>query len=61
VVDRKRKVCDLGIAWRIQNVPPHHVPGGIVQDHPEMVKPDNSVKRFGYAREQTSEVSASGD
>ena len=61
LVDRQRKVCDLGIAWRIQNVPPHHVAVGIVQDQAHMIKTDNSAKRFGYALEQTSEISAAGD
>jgi hypothetical protein len=61
LVHRQRKVCDFGIAWRIQNVPPHHVAVGIVQDQPNMIKTDNSAKRFGYALEQTSEISAAGD
>ena len=61
LVDRQLEARDYGIARRLQNMLPHHVAVRIVQAHPDVVKPDNPAKRFGYAREQTSQVSAAGD
>ena len=61
LVDRQPKARDDGIAGLIQNVPLHGVAVGIVQNQPDMIKADDSAKRFGYAREQTSQVSAAGD
>ena len=56
----RRLVID-GIAGLIQNMPLHGVAVGIVQNQPDMIEADNSAKRFGYAREQTSQVRAAGD
>ncbi len=39
----------------------HRVADGIVQDQPEMIKPDNRAERFGYAGEETSQVSSAGN
>jgi hypothetical protein len=61
LVDRQSQVRDNGIAGLIQNVPLHGVFLGIMQNHRHMIENEDLAKRFGDAREQTSQVSAAGD
>ena len=61
LVDRQPKARDDGIAGLIQNVPLHGVYVGIVQNQPEVIKPDNAAKGFGHAREEAPQISAAGD
>jgi hypothetical protein len=56
-----RRLVMTGLQGSFKNMPLHHVAVGIMQAQPDMIEPDNSAKRFGYAREQTSQVSAAGD
>ena len=61
LVDRQPKAGDDGIAGLIQDVPLHGVAGGIVQNERDMIETDNLTERFGGARQETSEICATGD
>jgi hypothetical protein len=56
LVDRQPKPLEHGISWGIQNVPLHGVLERIVQNQADMVKLDNSAKRFADAREQGVQI-----
>ena len=40
-----------GFQGSFKDIPLHGVAVGIVENQPDMIKPDNSAKRFGYARQ----------
>ena len=61
LVDRQPKARDYGIAGLIQDMPLHGVAVGIMQNERDMIEADNLAKRFGCARQQTSQVRATGD